>query len=386
LIGAQAGGAAAGVGAALNQIIGSSGSASAAFNKLVVPVLNNLSPAQTRVALTQLAPSPLSSGFAAQTGNSVLGAINPRQNSFAATTSGRQYASLDDTSDDYSGLGSDTAERSLWGKLLGGGAMRADDANAAAYTASFTGLLFGADVLRTDQVLAGVAASWVGASVDGADSLNGTSTRLNSYQVTGYMTAAPAGFGGRLSIDGQLGIGYNTYNQTRQIDFLGARPKASYDGEQYLGSLTIGYAFIGKTVTLTPYGSLNEAHLINDGYSETGAGVADLQVARTVTDTFSSDLGVRLDRSFDTAYGLVLPSVKLGWAHDYTSGPIPITGTLAGVTFASATARPAADGAAIGAGLVLKRGRQWKFEIEYQGDLRSNFQSHTGAIKATLKF
>jgi outer membrane autotransporter protein len=386
LIGAQTGGPAAGVGAALNQIIANGGPASAGFSQLVVPVLNDLTAVQKRVALTQLAPSPLTSGFSVQTGNSVFGAISPRQNGFAAAAGGRQYASLDDNSDDYGGLGSNAGERAAWGKLLGGGAIRADDANAAAYSASFTGLVFGADVLRTDQILAGVAASWANAFVTGSDVLTGSSTRLNSYQVTAYGTTAPAGFGGRLSIDGQLGIGYNTYSQTRQIDFLGARPRASYDGEQYLGSLTVGYAFTGKTAIVTPYGAISEAHLVNNGYSETGAGVADLRVARNITDTFSSEFGVRIYSSFDTAYGLVLPNVKLGWTHDYTSGPIPITGALAGVSFVSATARPAADGAAIGAGVVLQRSGQWKLGLEYQGDLRSDFQSHTGVIKATFKF
>jgi outer membrane autotransporter protein len=387
-IGAQGGGGAAGVGTALQAILGSSSPAASAFNQLVIPVLTALTPAQQVVALKQLAPSPVASqlslGAGGGGGGPVAGAVSSRQASFGADASGRQYASLDGD-DDYAGLGKDGG-RGMWGKLLGGGATRSDDAGAAPYTASFYGLVFGADVYRGDQALVGLAGSWIDASASGAASLAGSQTRLNSYQLTAYGSAAPSTYGGRLSIDGQLAYGYNTYSQTRQIDFLGARAASSYSGQQYLASATVGYAFAGRNVTWTPYGGFSEAHLVNGGYGETGAGVADMQVASNTTDTFSSEFGVKLDSRYDTAYGKILPTLKLGWTHDYTSGPIAITGTLAGVTFASASARPAADAAAIGAGLTLQRSGQWKIGVEYQGDIRKDFQSHTGALKATFNF
>ena len=111
-----------------------------------------------------------------------------------------------------------------------------------------------------------------------------------------------------------------------------------------------------------------------------------MSVASSTTDTFSSEFGVKFDSSYDTAYGKLFPTLKLGWSHTYDNGPIAITGTLAGVTFASASARPAADAAAIGAGLTLQRSGQWKIGVEYQGDIRKDFQSHTGALKATFNF
>ena len=82
----------------------------------------------------------------------------------------------------------------------------------------------------------------------------------------------------------------------------------------------------------------------------------------------------------------MLPTVKLGWTHDYTDGPIPITSTLGGVAFTSATARPSADGASVGVDLTFVRGDRVRLGLEYQGDLRGDFQSHTGAVKVSWKF
>ena len=66
--------------------------------------------------------------------------------------------------------------------------------------------------------------------------------------------------------------------------------------------------------------------------------------------------------------------------------PVPRAASWLKVILASASARPAADAAAIGAGLTLQRSGQWKIGVEYQGDIRKDFQSHTGALKATFNF
>jgi hypothetical protein len=57
----------------------------------------------------------------------------------------------------------------------------------------------------------------------------------------------------------------------------------------------------------------------------------------------------------------------------------------AGVTFADPAKRPSADGLALGAGINTQL-TGWSLGLEYQGDIRANFQSHTAAIKANFKF
>ena len=65
--------------------------------------------------------------------------------------------------------------------------------------------------------------------------------------------------------------------------------------------------------------------------------------------------------------------------------PIPITGSLAGVTFVDPAKRPSPDGLTLGAGVNAQL-KGWSIGLEYQGEIRSDFQSHTAAIKANFKF
>jgi uncharacterized protein with beta-barrel porin domain len=309
-------------------------------------------------------------------------AISQHQQGFAAAATGRQYAALD--GDDYYG-GPNGTGRDMWGKLVGAEAH--DTAGQTTqFDASTYGLVFGADLIRSKDAMVGVAVSWLDSRVDGKGDVQGSNSHLSSYQVTAYGSMRPEGYGGHVVIDGQLAFGYNRYDQQRQIDFLGVRAHATFNGEQYLASGAIGYAFTSGAGEITPYTGLSEAHISNKGYSETGAGIADLAVRSLDTDTLIQETGVKFDGAWDTGLGHVTPTFRIGWAHQYTDGPISVGGTLAGVAFTSTSVRPNADGAAIGLGATLERSGNMKIGLEYQGDLRSNFQSHTGAVKVTFNF
>ncbi len=57
----------------------------------------------------------------------------------------------------------------------------------------------------------------------------------------------------------------------------------------------------------------------------------------------------------------------------------------AGVTFADPARRPSADGPALGAGINAQF-TGWSLGLEHQDDIRANFQSHTVALKANIRF
>jgi Autotransporter beta-domain len=61
--------------------------------------------------------------------------------------------------------------------------------------------------------------SWLSSRSSGAGMIEGSSSRLSSYQFTAYGTWRPDRFDGRLTVDGQAGFAYNSYNQFREIQF-----------------------------------------------------------------------------------------------------------------------------------------------------------------------
>jgi uncharacterized protein with beta-barrel porin domain len=72
--------------------------------------------------------------------------------------------------------------------------------------------------------------------------------------------------------------------------------------------------------------------------------------------------------------------------HDYTHGPIATSGVIGGETFVVSIPRIAADGARLRAGVTLDRSDRLSFRLEYDGELRSGYQSHTGLFKLLWKF
>ena len=378
-LGNQVGGRAASTGATLDRIAASSALASQAFQAQILPVLSGLSTLAKQKALAQLSPNDLTVQLGSGAVTQSLDPISQHMQSLAL----RDDVQLASLSDDIQGDFYGEEGRRMWGRLVGGGAQR-NDSQASAYRSGFYGLVFGADIYRSQTAVVGAAGTWLNATVQGEGLGAGDSAQQNSYQLIAYGSVRP--MDGRLTIDGQLGYAVNRYDQSRQIDFLNTRAAASFGGQQYLAAVNVGYSFRGPSYRFTPYVGLREVHIANQGYTESGAGLADVQVNGMSTDSFAHETGLRVDANLATRWGQVLPSFKLGWSHDYTNGPIPISGSMAGVIFASTTRRPDPDGAALGAGVDLRISKGLSIGVEYQGDVRSSFQSHTGALKANWRF
>ncbi len=380
--GIEAGGAGVGTGAALDAIVDGADGNSAALpviTDVLLPLAVLPEPEQQR-AILQLSPAQLTPQVIAVAVSPAVNAIFQHQEVLAANVSAGEERGMS--------AGSQGLHGAVWGQLLFNTAKRDAEAGASPYAAHSFGVMAGVDLLGAPNFVAGGALSWVNSAANGRGALMGSRTRLDSFQTTGYFTwqpGIPEATG--LNIDGQLGFGYNVYKQQRRIDFLGTTATASFDGQQYLGSLRASYTLpLSETASVTPFAGVREVHLHNPAYTESGAGAANLQVGEMDVDSFSHEIGFKGEAVIDTAVGRFTPSLKLGWTHSYVNGPIPLTAVLGGVTFTSTSARLARDGALVGAGLSFMRTDWMRIGAEYDGEFRSAFQSHTGTVKLTVNF
>ncbi|MET3826255.1 hypothetical protein ABIC16_001948 [Sphingomonas sp. PvP055] len=376
--GAQAGGAGVGTGAALDAIADAGSAAAAPVITNILLPLSQLTPAQQQTAIVQLSPTQLTPQVIAVAVSPAVNAIVQHQEVLAAAVTGREERGL--------AAGSQAQRGVIWGQFLASSARRAAVSAASPYKASSYGVMVGADLLGTSNFIAGGALSWVNSNAHGRGNIRGSSTTLNSFQATGYFTWQPGDpDNSRFTIDGQIGFGYNHYDQLRRIDFLGVSARASYDGQQYLGNLRTSYTIpLSTSTSLTPFASIREVHLHNSGYEESEAGTANLKVAKLDVDSLSHEIGVQGGGVFDSASGRFAPMLKLGWVHTYTNGPIPLTAVLGGVAFTSTSARGARDGLTVGAGMSFMRTERFRIGLGYDGDLRRDFKSHAGTIKMTF--
>lgn len=365
------GGVAGSMGATLDRL-NSSTSTSQDMQGILTAINNQSSNAGKAAALKQLAPSQTTP--AGQMGNVAATAV------LRAVEQHQQTAMVYDPATGKA-AGSDAYKSAMWGEFLGGSAVRSGTADADGYRMNSFGLATGADHMFSDQIMGGLAVSWLRTYANGSDgSANST---LDSYMLTGYGTWRQ----GPLFVGGQVGLGYNRFDQTREIGFLGRTATADYGGEQYLLRGQTGYDLpVGGGVVLTPLAGLTYLRTVNDSYTESGAGAANLSVDRQGSNGLTHDLGAKVATTLDTGFGAVKYEFRAEWVHDYRSGAVTTSGTLDGAAFAAATPRLSPDGAQIGLAATVDAADNVSVQAEYSGELRPDYQSHTGMVKVFWGF
>ena len=270
----------------------------------------------------------------------------------------------------------------LWMQVMGGFGSRGSSASTDGYNLRQGGVMFGLDWQRNAETLLGVAFSAVTAHAAGNALSTGSSTNLANYQLTGFGTWR---FLPQTFVYGQLGAGLSDYTQSRAIEFLGLHARASYGGQQLTTKAGLGHDIpLARGMTLTPLFGLGYARVTSASYTESGAGAANLTVKASDVGALTQDVGARLSASYATGWGTLRPELRLGWGHDYISAPIATTGTLAGAAFTTTTKRMATDGLRAGAAVTLAQSDRLSFRAEYAGDVRSNYASHAGLLRATM--
>ncbi|HTY66469.1 MAG TPA: autotransporter domain-containing protein [Alphaproteobacteria bacterium] len=371
---AQSGGgaAASSMAPALDAINTSTSATATAFQNSVLNTLDALPSASQAAAIGQLAPTQL------------VPAVQVATQAVTPTTAAVEQHQLNLSSAGGVGLaaGSNGHESAVWGQVLGGGAMRDTTASADGFHSRSFGLVGGFDRQATPDLLVGVAVSWLTSRSTGLDASSGSAVTTDTYQLTGYGVQR----WGQLFVDGQAGIGYTQFRQNRAISFLGATADAHYDGVLYLAKAGVGYDVPAGGVTLTPLAGVRYLREVIGSYTETGAGSADLAVSSQGVTAVTQDLGGEVSWSVETGLGKLTPEVRLAWVHDYKNGPIAASGLIGGASFTNTVARPAADGARLNLAATLDASDEVTLRAEFEGEVRHDYQSATGLLKASLTF
>tara|TARA_R110000868_G_scaffold19374_2_gene83522 strand:- start:5423 stop:8029 length:2607 start_codon:yes stop_codon:yes gene_type:complete len=303
----------------------------------------------------------------------VTGAITTRQDDLVAALGQSGVAA-----------GSDALHARVWGKILRANADRETAAAATGYSANGTGLVIGADMPLSDTLDAGLALSWLRDIGHSADRLNGTDATIDSYQTTAYGTWRPAD---RVRIDGQFAYGLARINQHRYVSILSSVADADYDGDQLVAGLTASYAIpLGASASLTPYAGLRAVRVTTQSYREQGAGVANLSIDEFSAISLRHDIGVKLGTQLKMGDDTITSSLRLGWLHEYRDTPLTASGTFSASPFTLSSARVASNGLAVGLNVDLVASDSFSIGLGYDGEYRSDYQSHTGAIRADFSF
>ena len=311
--------------------------------------------------------------------NAVLNVISQRSDVIrAAPTSGVA------TGEGDSGI-------AMWGRGFGGVASLDDSADASGYDARFGGLLIGADSAVSDQLRLGGVVSYAGTAVDSTGDNSGSKVNIKSYGVFGYANfdAQP------WYVDFSTGVVRHQYDSTRHIDFTGFSGDAtgSFSGTQYIISGQSGYPFqLGSSATtLTPIAGLTYSVLHQDGYSEDGGNGAGLTIDGATSTSLKSDLALKLEHSFKTPVGDVVPFAQAGWRHEFHDDALQSIASFSAdatgsTSFVSTGAKPVRDTALFSVGTSLLSGDSLSLSVAYTGEAAGNYDSHSGNLLVRWQF
>ena len=170
---------------------------------------------------------------------------------------------------------------------------RAGSAGFAGFDVRSEGLSIGVDRHIGESVVVGASAGLGWNDTDYGGSPSGMDGKQGSVSAYGLWRA-----GEHLFVDGLVGWGRLDFDLTRWSDEAAALATAERSGDQWFGSVTLGYEQRGVRGSLSGYGRLNASRTELEAYRETGLGLFDLAYREQTIDNSSLAFGAEGRRLF----------------------------------------------------------------------------------------
>ncbi|MDB5991387.1 MAG: putative hemagglutinin-related autotransporter protein [Herbaspirillum sp.] len=285
--------------------------------------------------------------------------------------------------------GEGAPQTGVWSQVYGGHAGQSQIGQVDGYNANYGGLLIGADKALNDNWRAGGVFTYSNTAVNSTGDTTGDTARINSYGLIGY--ASYTGSPWYVNLSGA--VMDQQYDTTRQVNFQGFSGTANgqFSGRQYVARAEAGYPLALGGVTLTPLASLTYSYQNQGSYTESGGNGAALAVDAAHADSVKSGLGAKLEKSFSTHYGEIVPELQLQWIHEYDH-TAQVTGASfaadpTGLTaFTTVGAVPVSNLADLSLGVTLLKANNLSLSARYELQAARGFVSQTGTVRLRQLF
>ncbi len=286
--------------------------------------------------------------------------------------------------------GSDPA---AWAEGFGGAAHQSQEGQFSGYGMTSEGLVAGLDTPVADSpIRVGGVFAYTHASLEEHGDRQGDHMGLDSYGVLGYASY----LGTRAYADLLGGVLFDKFDTHRVIDFTGFSGVANgdHDGRQWVAKLDAGYRFplgeAGSPTTLTPVWGVTYSHLNQNGYTETGGDGAALKVYGESSNSFKGEAGLKLERSFATGAGSLVPGIRLTYRHEFDGGSQMQTASFSSdetnAAFSTQTLRPVVNSGLLSAGLTLLGDKGMTVTLKYDAEIASGFVAQSGSLRVRWAF
>jgi T5SS/PEP-CTERM-associated repeat protein/autotransporter-associated beta strand protein len=318
-----------------------------------------------------------------------MGILGDRMNvaESAANTSASRFAGIQlaYNGDDLASLFDAAAKaksENFWARAMGGFGDIDGDANAAAADHNSSGVALGYEREEQDGLLTGVAFGYTRSNID----MSAGGTDIDSYQLAAY---------GRKQwddtyLDATLGIGQHRADSARLVQFPGftAVAQADYRITDVGLSLEAGRQYaLSDNHRVTPFAGLQYGHYRQSGFTESGAGDANLTSGGDSMDSLRSVLGARMNSVLRSSSGMQFDTtVGLSWAHEFLNREASLNPAFAvngNVPFSVNGPVTDRDHALATLGVSASLSKSTQLDLDYRGEFAESDRQH--AIAATFR-
>jgi len=204
--------------------------------------------------------------------------------------------------------------------------------------------------------------------------------RSDLFQAGAFVrhTAGPA------YITAALAYGWQDVTTNRIVTAAGTdQLRAQFNANTFSGRVEGGYRYATQWIGLTPYAAAQATLFSLPSYSEfavVGSNTFALNYAAKDVTSTRTELGLRADRSFAAAGGLMTLRGRLAWAHDYNPDRTvgAVFQTLPGTAFVVNGAVQARDSALTTASVQVSWMNGWSAAATFEGEFSSVTRSYAG--------
>jgi len=300
----------------------------------------------------------------------VAGVAQSRVSPAGGQSSGKSGVSSGNEVSSYDG------RRAMWLQGVGGFGEIDSDANGNGADYDVYGTAAGFEFeLEDHNAMLGLFAGYSFTESD-VKGLN-DSSEVDSYQLGIYGAYR---FDKNWHMNGSLSGSYLDFDTERQVG--GNIAGADFDGYGGYASAELLYDFQTEHgAIISPFAALEGGFTHHEDYSETGAGVLNMDVASSTNESLTSVIGIQATAMSPSSENFQInPSVKLGWAHEYLDDTAEQSSNFAAAPSAVINSEGPVqnrNSARIGAHIDVKNmNSTTSFYAGYDGELASDFNNH----------
>lgn len=279
----------------------------------------------------------------------------------------------------------------VWGQAYGRFGSVRGDGDAHGFSGSASGVIVGVRHDFTAETSLGAAISYGHTDFSLHDLSQSAAVDAGALALYGEQRS------GVWFFDAAASVGYAGGDSTRSIALPGVARRAhgSFDGATTAALASVGARFdAGGGLRVEPSVGVVYSHVARGGYTESGAGGADLAVSAQDQDAAQSLVGVRFSKAFRLApFGLAQGAFsaegRVSWAHEL-GAPAPRAregfAAAPGGDFTLAGADPGPDAALFGGHVAYQLSARLSLYGDYQATLSQHQTDHAVSVGARLSW